>query len=128
MTIKDLPILDSIQAHFLNQKPLDNDFILEIQDKDYCFEARKIRVDMWKFKENRLALLMKQNKAAFMKISKEAEENFEPHVIQNAQRHLNSLLNRNNVSTSGMHVAAISWFIFQLLDVEETLKLNKWEI
>lgn len=127
MTIKDLPVLDSIQAHFLNQRPLDNDFILAIQDEPYCFEARKVRVDLWKYKENKLALLMKQNKAAFMKVSAEAEEKYEPAVIQNAIRHLNSLLNRNNVSTSGMHVAAISWYIFQILDVEETLKLNNWE-
>lgn len=127
MTIKDLPVLDSIQAHFINQRPLDNDFILAIQDEPYCFEARKVRVDLWKYKENKLALLMKQNKAAFMKVSAEAEEKYEPAVIQNAIRHLNSLLNRNNVSTSGMHVAAISWYIFQILDVEETLKLNNWE-
>lgn len=128
MTIQDLPKLDSITAHFYNQQPLDNNLVLEVQDKEYSQEARKARVENWRIKENRLALLMKQNKAAFMKIRSDVEEKYPADVIHNAVRHLNLMLNRNNVSTAGMHVSVITWFVFELLDVEETLKLNNWEI
>lgn len=128
MTIKDLPILDSLKVHFISQSPLDNDFIVAVQGTDYCTEARKVRVDSWTFKENRLALLMKHNKGAFLAFSKEAEKKYDQATLQNASRYLNIILGKNNIPTGGLHVSVISWFIFQMIDVEATLKLNKWEL
>lgn len=128
MTIKDLPQLDSLKVHFISQSPLDNDFIVAVQDTEYCTEARKVRVDSWTFKENKLALLMKHNKGAFLAFSKEAEAKYDQAILQNASRYLNIILGKNNIPTGGLHVSVISWFIFQMLDVEATLKLNKWEI
>lgn len=128
MTIKDLPILDSLQVHFITQSPLDNAFIVAVQDTDYCNEARKVKVDSWTFKENKLALLMKHNKGAFLAFSKEAQKKYDNNTLQNAARYLNIILAKNNIPTGGLHVSVISWFIFQMIDVDATLKLNKWEI
>ena len=128
MTIKDLPQLDSLKVHFISQSPLDNDFIVAVQDTEYCTEARKVRVDSWTFKENKLALLMKHNKGAFLAFSKEAEAKYDQAILQNASRYLNIILGKNNIPTGGLHVSVISWFIFQMIDVDATLKLNKWEI
>lgn len=128
MTIKDLPQLDSLKVHFISQSPLDNDFIVAVQDTEYCTEARKVRVDSWTFKENKLALLMKHNKGAFLSFSKEAEAKYDQAILQNASRYLNIILGKNNIPTGGLHVSVISWFIFQMIDVDATLKLNKWEI
>lgn len=128
MTIKDLPVLDSLQVHFISQNPLDNEFIVAVQDTDYCYEARKVKVDSWTFKENKLALLMKHNKGAFLSFSKEAQKKYDNNTLQNAARYLNIILAKNNIPTAGLHVSVISWFIFEMIDVDATLKLNNWEI
>jgi hypothetical protein len=71
---------------------------------------------------------MKHNKGAFLAFSKEAEKKYDQAILQNASRYLNIILGKNNIPTGGLHVSVISWFIFQMIDVEATLKLNKWEI
>lgn len=128
MTIKDLPILDSIKAHFLAQNPLDNDLIMEAQSKDYCIEIKSSKPEYWKIKENKLALLMKQSQAAFLKYKKSAVNKYGEDYIQNAGRYLQCILAKRSVPNAYIHIAVISWFIFEIIDVDQTLKANNWLI
>ncbi len=127
MTIKDLPILDSIKSHFLSNSPLDNQLILEVQDSQYAIEVKTNRPEMWKIRENKLALLMKQNQSVFIESRIDAENEYGLDCIQNAKRYLQCIINKKNMPNFWLHVSVISWFIYQFVDIEKTLKANRWQ-
>ncbi len=76
MTIKDLPMLDSIKVFFINQQPLDNKLILEAQNSKFYNDVNNVRQEHWKLRETKLALVMKQNQAAFISVKKEARKKY----------------------------------------------------
>jgi len=128
MTIKDLPILDSIKAHFIAQNPLDNDLIMEVQSKDYCNEIKSLKPEFWKIKENKLALLMRQSQAAFLHYRKDVTNKYGEDYVQNAGRYLQCIMAKRSVPNAYIHIAVIAWFVFEIIDVERTAKLNNWVV
>ena len=128
MTIKDLPMLDSIKVFFINQQPLDNKLILEAQNSKFYNDVNNVRQEHWKLRETKLALVMKQNQAAFIAVKKEAKKKYSEEIINNATRYLQCIIAKRNVPTTIIHVSVIAWFISQFVDIDETLILNAWEI
>lgn len=126
MTIKDLPILDKIQAHWLNSRPLDNDFSTFIQRTDFYKESRAIRIDYWKIPENKLAYQLKFNANSPTTFKQEAIDEYGQDVINNAFIHLSHLLRRTNISPSSLQIAAIAWYVSEMIDIEKTKEQNKW--
>jgi hypothetical protein len=126
MTIKDLSQLTPIEAHWLNSKPLDNGFLTAVQATDFYKEARNIKPDWWRFQENKLALQLKFNANSPVTFKQEAIEKYTQETVDNAYRHMTYLLKRGNVPLP-LHYAAISWFINEIIDIEETKKQNNWE-
>jgi len=127
MTIADLPTLDPIQAHFLNSRPLDNDFANFIQKTEFYKESRSIRVDYWKIPENKLAYQLKFNANSPTTFKQEAVEKYGQEVMNNASRHFSHLLRRTNVSPVSLQVAAIAWYVSEMIDIEKTKEQNKWD-
>jgi hypothetical protein len=127
MTIKDLPILDTIQTHFLNVEPLPNEFSLHVQGTKYFIEARYKRVMDYKLEENKLAHLLKFNTGSAYWPKQSAIDEYGQEAVSNAQRHLNQLLKRSNISPIGLQYAAIAWYIEQIVDIEKTKEHNKWD-
>ena len=128
MTIKNLPKLDPIQAHWLNSQPLDNAFATEIQDTEYYKETRNTNLPYWRIKENKLAYELKFNANSVFLIKQEAIDLYGEEAVNNASRHLSHLLKRSNIHPVSLQYAAISWYINQIVDIEKTKELNKWEL
>jgi hypothetical protein len=126
MTIKDLPILDPIQAHFLNSQPLPNDFLTFIQNTEFYNEAKNRRFTEFKHKENSLAYLLLTNGNASTILKEDAIEKYGRDAVNNAQRHLNHLIKRRGVSPIGLHYAAIAWYVQQIVNIDKTIDFNKW--
>lgn len=127
MTVKDLPKLTPIEAHWLNSKPLDNDFMTEVQASTYYNETRHIRPDWWKMHENKLAYQLKFNNNSPVVFKKDAIEKYGQEVIDNAYRHLSHLTRRTNLSPVSLQYAAIAWYINEIIDIDKTKELNNWE-
>lgn len=127
MTIKDLPILSKIEAHWLNSKPLDNTLSTAVQETKFYKETRQIRPDWWTLHENKLAMLLKFNAGKPAVIKESAIEEHGQEVIDNAYRYMTSIINRNNIQPIALQYAVIAWFIEQMIDIDKTKELNKWE-
>lgn len=127
-TIDKLPIVDSMRIHFFKQEPLNNELIIEVQDTDYFMEIKIVQQNNWKKKENKLAYLMKYNGSAFLVYKKEVIKKYGQEVVENAGKYLQCLLSKRNVPTVLLHLAIISWFVHQIIDVEQTIKKNGWII
>jgi hypothetical protein len=127
MTIKDLATLDTIQAHFLNTQPLPNEFSLHVQGTKFFIEARYKRIMDYRLEENKLAHLLKFNTGSAFWLKQSAIDEYGQEVVGNAQRHLNHLLKRSNISPIGLQYAAIAWYIEQIVDIEKTKEHNKWD-
>jgi hypothetical protein len=127
MTIKDLPTLDAIQAHFINSSPLDSKFCDFVQSTDFYKETRLGRPAFyWKMPENRIANSLKFNKTSPFFIRDDAREKYGNDAINNASRHFTHLLKRNDIPFS-LHCAIISWYVQEMIDIEKTIEYNKWE-
>jgi hypothetical protein len=128
ITIKDLPILDPIQAHFLNSKPLDNDFATAIQETTFYEESRNTKPEYFRILENLLAYQLKFNTNSVFFIKQEAIDKYGQDVINNASRYFSNLRLRNNIQPASLQIAAIAWFIDEMIDIEKTKEQNKWEL
>ena len=128
MTIKDLPKLEPIQAHFLNSKPLDNEFATAVQGTEYYKETRFTKPEYYRSVVNKLAHELKFNANSPFIIKASAVEEYGEEVVNNASRYFSNLRGRNNIHPVALQVAAISWFIVQMIDVEKTKELNSWEL
>jgi hypothetical protein len=125
-TIKNLSILTPIEAHWLNSKPLDNEFLSAVQATEFYKETRQIRVDYWKSRENKLAYQLKFNSNSPVTFKEDAVEKYGMELINNAHRHLSHLMRRTNVSPAALHVAAIAWYVNEIIDIEKTNEQNRW--
>jgi len=125
MTIKELPKLDPIQAHWLNSQPLPTDFLNDVQSSEFYKETRHIRFDWWKIPENKLAYQLKFNSNSPIAYKDEVDEEYGKEVVDNAKRHLAHLLKRTNISAP-LQCAAISWYIAQMIDMDKTKEQNGW--
>lgn len=128
MTINDLPKLDPIQAHFLNSQPLDNAFATAVQETEYYKETRFTKVEFYRSVVNKLAYELKFNAESPFFIKQEAIDKYGQEAVNNASRHLSHLRRRNNVHPVALQIAAISWFIDQIIDIEKTKEENKWDL
>ena len=128
MTIKDLPILTSVQAHWLNSKPLDNDLAIFIQSTEYYKETRAIPSPVWwKMHENKLAQLLKFNSSAHAVIKESSVNEYGQDIVNNAHRYMSNIAKRNNIQPVSLQYATIAWFVSQIIDIDKTKELNKWD-
>lgn len=124
MTIKDLPILDPITAHWLNSQPLDEKFSTFIQSTDFFKETRFARSERdWKMVENFLAVKLLHNQWQWV-IKESAKEEFGEREVNNANKLLGYLLRRNNISPIALQIAGIAWYISQIVDIPATKAIN----
>lgn len=126
MTIKDLPILNSIQAHWLNSRPLDNDLTAAVQSTPFYKETREIKIEWWRLHENKCAQLLKFNTGSQAVIKESAIEEFGQEIVNNAYRYMSNIAARSNIQPVALQYAAIAWFVDQMIDIEKTKALNNW--
>lgn len=127
MTIKDLPALDPITAHWLNSQPLNNEFSTFIQGTEFFKETRYARNQgEWKLIENLIAEKLLHNQFPYV-IKESAKEEFTADKVNNANKSLGYLLRRNNIQPVSLQIAAIAWYVSQIIDVEKTKELKQWE-
>lgn len=127
MTILDLPKLTPIEAHWINSKPIDSDFLLFIQGKDYYREAKTIRPDYWKYEENRLAMQLKFKQNAPVSLKDSSIKKYGKPAVDNAYQHFTHLCKRTNISPLSLHFAIMAWYIEEIIDIEKTKELNDWQ-
>lgn len=127
MTIKDLPTLDPITAHWLNSQPLDEKFAAFIQSTEFFKETRFARTQSeWKLQENIMAEKILHNQFPYI-LKDSAKEEFGNDAVNNANKMLGYLLRRNNISPGALQIAAIAWYISQIVDIEKTKELKQWQ-
>lgn len=123
MTIKDLPILDPITAHWLNSQPLDENFSTFIQSTEFFKETRFSRSEGWKMQENLLASKLLHNQWQWV-IKESAKEEFGEKEVNNANKMLGYLLRRSNISPVTLQIASVAWYVSQIIDIPATKAKN----
>lgn len=127
MTIKDLPKLDPITAHWLNSQPLDSTFSTFVQSTEFFKETRYARNEReWKLEENKIAEKILHNQKPYV-LKDSAKQEFGEDAVNNANKSLGYLLRRNNISPVSMQIAAIAWYVSQIIDIEKTKQMREWE-
>ncbi len=125
LTLKDFPILERSQFFFVEKTPMKSELLQFIHESGIRASLSD-RYDRMP-KNCKLAKNILYDKTKPLVYKTDLITLYDYDVIENAKLYFQNWIKMPAVNEKD-HLACIGWFISQLVDIDETAKLNQWDV